>query len=115
MSEQKNPVVVLYTAKAKPSKEQELRDLFTNMVTGSRNDPGCISYELHEVEEDPSTFIIYEQWMTADLLASLLDTAPLRELRVRAGELIEGGFEAGMRHLKRLRPQPTPPVQRSSR
>ncbi len=43
MSEQKNPVVVLYTAKAKPSKEQELRDLLMNMVTGSRNDPGCIS------------------------------------------------------------------------
>ena len=100
MSEQKNPFVVLYAAKAKPGKVQELRNLFVNMVTGSRNDPGCISYEVHEVEEDPSTFVLYEQWMSADFFASHLETPPLRELKAKADELIEGGFEAGMRHLK---------------
>ena len=104
MSEQNNPIVVLYTAKAKPGKEQELRNLFVNMVTGSRSDLGCISYEVHEVEEDPSTFVLYEQWMSADFLASHLETPPLRELKAQAAELIEGGFEAGMRHLKKLRP-----------
>ena len=55
MAENTDGVVLLYTAKAKPGKEHELKKFLVSLVTGSRHDPGNISYELHEVEGDPTT------------------------------------------------------------
>jgi quinol monooxygenase YgiN len=112
MSENTDGVVVLYTAKAKPGKEQELREALVAGVTGSRHDPGCVSYELHEVAGDPSTLVLYEQWISEELLNAHLASAPLQALKSRANELIEGGFEAGMRHLTKLRPKPTSGIAR---
>ncbi len=106
MSDNTDGVVVLYTAKAKPGKEQELHEALVAGVTGSRHDPGCVSYELHAVVDDPSTFVLYEQWISEELLDAHLASPPLRALRSRADDLIEGGFEVGMRHLKKLRPKP---------
>ena len=106
MAENTDGVVLLYTAKAKPGKERELKKLFVEVVTGSRHDPGNITYELHEVEDDPSTIILYEQWISQELLKAHLKTTPLEELQAKAAELMEGSFEAGMIKLKKLRPAP---------
>ena len=97
-------VVVFYTAKAKPGKESELREALVAGVTGSRYDAGCIIYELHEFADDPTTFFLYEQWTSQELLDAHLATDPLKNFQARADELIEGGFWAGMRQLKKLRP-----------
>ena len=106
MAENTDGVVLLFTARAKAGKEGELKKLFVEVVTGSRHDPGNVSYELHEVEDDPSTIILYEQWISQELLDTHLATAPLVALKAKAGELMEGEFEAGMKTLKKLRPDP---------
>ena len=106
MAENTDGVVLLFTAKAKPGKERELKKLFVEVVTSSRHDPGNISYELHEVEDDPSTLILYEQWISQELLDAHLKTAPLVQLQAKAAELLEGSFEAGMQKLTKLRPDP---------
>ena len=99
-------VVVFYTAKAKPGKERELRESLLAGVTGSRHDHGCVIYELHEFTDDPTTFFLYEQWTSQQALDAHLATEPLQQFQARADQLIEGGFEAGMRQLKKLRPAP---------
>jgi quinol monooxygenase YgiN len=106
MAEDKDGVIVLYTAKAKPGKEKELREMLVSGITGSRHDEGNISYELHEVVGDPATFIFYEQWISQAALNAHLETPALKKLKEEAPDLIEGGFEAGMRLLKKLRPAP---------
>ncbi len=106
MAENTDGVVVLFTAKAKAGKERELKKLFLEVVTGSRHDPGNISYELHEMEGDASTIVLYEQWISPELLEAHLATAPLKELMAKAADLMEGSFEAGMKKLKKLRPDP---------
>ncbi len=100
-------VVVHYIAKAKPGKEQELRKALTAGVTGSRYDTGCIIYELHEFKDDPNTFCLYEQWTSQAALDAHLATEPLKKFQAIADQLIEGGFWAGMKQLKKLRPAPT--------
>ena len=99
-------VVLMYTAKAKPGKEEELRKFLVRLVTGSRHDPGNISYELHEVESEPGTFIFYEQWISQDLLDAHTETPGLKEFAARADELMGYPFEEGMKKLKKLRPDP---------
>ncbi len=106
MAESTDGVVLLYTAKAKPGKEHELKKFLVSLVTGSRHDPGNISYELHEVADDPSTFMFYEQWISEEALEAHTKTAPLQEFAARAGELMTHPFEAGMQKLKKLRPDP---------
>ena len=99
-------VVVLFTAKAKPGKEREVRKLFVNLVTASRHDPGNIAYEVHEVEGAPATIVLYEQWISDELLQAHLATKPLKDLQAQIGDLIEGKFEDGLKKLTKLRPDP---------
>lgn len=106
MAENTDGVIVLYTAKAKPGKEQVLREALVSGVTGSRHDPGNISYEVHEVAGEPGTLVLYEQWLSQEALDAHLATEPLKKLKASADELMEGGFSAGMRLLKKLRPRP---------
>ena len=104
MAENTDGVVLYFTAKAKPGKERELKKLFVEAVTASRHDAGNISYELHEREDDPSTIVLYEQWISQELLEAHLATPLLKELASKAADLMEGSFEAGMKKLKKLRP-----------
>jgi quinol monooxygenase YgiN len=106
MAEDKDGVVVLYTAKAKPGKEKELREALIAGITSSRHDQGNISYELHEVVGDSTTFIFYEQWISEEALDAHLETPALKRLQAKAPDLIEGSFEAGLKLLKKLRPAP---------
>jgi quinol monooxygenase YgiN len=106
MAENTDGVVLMYTAKAKPGKEEELRKFLVSAVTGSRHDPGNISYELHEVEDEPGTFIFYEQWISQELLDAHIRTPALQQFVARADELMGYPFEAGMKRLKKLRPDP---------
>ena len=106
MAADQDGVVLLYRAKAKPGKEAELREMLVSGVTGSRHDAGNITYEVHELADDPATLVIYEQWISQEALDAHLETPPLQKLKAKADELMEGGFEAGMLKLKKLRPAP---------
>ena len=56
--------------------------------------------------KNPSTILLYEQWISQDLLKAHLNTAPLKELKAKVADLIEGDFEEGMKKLTKLRPEP---------
>lgn len=106
MSDNKDGVIVLFSAKAKPGKEKELRDVLVSGITASRHDEGNISYEMHEVVGDATTFIFYERWISQEALDAHLATPAIQKLVAKAPELIEGNFQDGMKHLKKLRPAP---------
>ena len=40
------------------------------LAAASRQEPGCISYIPHQLEDDPDTVIIYEQYRDAQALAA---------------------------------------------
>ena len=40
------------------------------LATASRQEPGCISYIPHHLEDDPDTVLIYEQYRDAKALAA---------------------------------------------
>ncbi|MFF9335657.1 putative quinol monooxygenase [Streptomyces albogriseolus] len=93
-------VTVVWDAKAKAGREDDLRAFITAAVTPSRNDPGNIDYESHGVEGQPGEFVIYERWETRAHLA-----APrMRELVPQMRELIDGSIEDGIRLLRPFRP-----------
>jgi quinol monooxygenase YgiN len=40
------------------------------LATASRQEPGCVNYIPHHVEDDPDTVLIYEQYQDAKALAA---------------------------------------------
>lgn len=54
---------------AKPEKLDELRTRLLEMVTHSITEPGCIFYNLHVDNSNPTIFYFLEGWKDADALA----------------------------------------------
>ncbi|MFD1833334.1 putative quinol monooxygenase [Streptomyces desertarenae] len=76
----------------------------------SRNDPGNIDYESHEVEGRPGEFVIYERRETRAHLDAHLAAPRMRELVPQMLELIDGSIEDGIRLPRPFRPAPPRPL-----
>jgi quinol monooxygenase YgiN len=61
-------VTVVATMNAKPGKEGEMKELLRGLLTPTRKERGCISYDLHENPEQPGKFLFYENWESKALL-----------------------------------------------
>jgi enamine deaminase RidA (YjgF/YER057c/UK114 family)/quinol monooxygenase YgiN len=55
-------VMVTSILRALPGKQADLRQQLLKRVEVSRKEPGCISYNLYQSSEDPSLFILHENW-----------------------------------------------------
>lgn len=55
-------VVLIATLKAKQGQEAALRAQLTGMVPSVLQEPGCVTYTLHEASDAPGTFMFYEVW-----------------------------------------------------
>ncbi len=40
----------------------QLAEILKNLATASRQEPGCVTYIPHFIEDDPDTILIYEQY-----------------------------------------------------
>ncbi|GGP65607.1 putative quinol monooxygenase [Saccharothrix coeruleofusca] len=97
-------VTVIWDAKAKQGREADLKAFITAAITPSRDDPGNIDYEAHEVEGQPGSFVIYERWESRELLDAHLNAPRMARLVPQMLELIEGSIEDGIRLLRPFRP-----------
>ncbi|MGI4821653.1 MAG: putative quinol monooxygenase [Janthinobacterium lividum] len=97
-------VTVIWEAQAKAGKAAEMKSLITGVITGARNEVGCLDYEAHEVEGQPGTFIIWERWENKAALDRHYSSAQMIEKIPQMMELIEGSIEAGIRFLNPFRP-----------
>jgi len=56
------PVTVIATLKAKPGQEEALRRELLALIPITRQEQGCINYDLHQSNEDPAVFVFHENW-----------------------------------------------------
>lgn len=82
---------VVAVLKARPGSEAVLRDALAELVTPTRAEDGCISYELFRSASDTSTFITVEKWRSQDDLDAHMQTAHIARALHTAGEALEGG------------------------
>ena len=50
---------------AKVGREDEVRNALLELVARTRNERGCVNYDLHESNATPVAFAIYENWKHA--------------------------------------------------
>jgi quinol monooxygenase YgiN len=80
-------VTVIATFEARPGKETELRNALVGLVAPTRQEVGCLNYDLHVLPEQRAKFLFHENWTTKAALDAHLQTLHIQALLPRLDEL----------------------------
>jgi len=64
---------------ALPEKVEELKSLLLSIIEPTRQESGCIKYELLQNNNDPTDFTFVEEWESNDLLDAHLASTHIQE------------------------------------
>lgn len=80
-------VTVIAKLKARPGLEDEVRKTLMALVAPTRSEEGCINYDLHRAQDDPSLFLFHENWVSREALDTHLAKPYLQGLMARSDQL----------------------------
>ena len=81
------PIIMTVGFQAHPGKEAELRAALTEVLAPTRQEDGCLFYDLHVAADDPSKFLFHESW-ASEAHHNAHDQKPhIQELRARIEDL----------------------------
>lgn len=85
MASKKVTVVALF--RAKPDKIEQACQVLTALLEPTRQEQGCINYDLHQNTDDPCRFVFYENWTSSADLDNHAKSDHLKVMRDQADEL----------------------------
>lgn len=74
---------------AKPGVEAELETELRKLIPPTREEAGCVQYDLHRSLEDPRVFLFFENWETKPQLDTHMNTEHLQAFKAAAEDLVE--------------------------
>ena len=80
-------LTVIATFQARPGKEAELRAALLGLLAPTRQESGCLNYDLHASPEDPAKFLFHEIWTGKAALDAHLQSLHVKALLPRVEEL----------------------------
>ena len=80
-------LTVVATFQARPGKEAELRAALVPLLAPTRQEPGCLNYDLHVAQDNPARFLFHENWTSQAHLDVHLKSPHLQALLPRVGAL----------------------------
>lgn len=83
------PLTIVANIHAKPGQEEQLLSELTKLVEPTRDEDGCIQYDLHRNNDDPAHFMFYETWKTRDLWQLHKHTAHITAFREVAKDVMD--------------------------
>lgn len=81
-------LIILAEVYAKPGKEQALQQALLDLVGPTRAEAGCLQYDLHSDNNDPSHFFFYERWRSEAALEEHIASPHFRAFAERESELL---------------------------
>lgn len=75
---------------AKPGNEAEVKAALEELVTATRTEEGCISYELRVAADAPHVFVTIEKWRSHDDLDQHMKSEHITKAFSIAGPLLAG-------------------------
>ena len=81
---------VVARIKARSETVSEVRELLSSLVEPTRQESGCITYELLQNREDPTDFTFVEEWESEEALASHAVSDHLKAIRAKLKSVAEG-------------------------
>lgn len=65
---------VVATIPAAPERSDDIRDALITLVAATREEEGCLSYDLYESASSPGVFVTVERWTGQDRLDAHMET-----------------------------------------
>jgi len=81
-------LTVVAHVRAKPGKEDEVRQGLRALLAPTRGEEGCLNYDMHESIETPGQFVFYENWTSRAHLDTHLASAHIQAFFARIPELL---------------------------
>lgn len=79
-------VVALF--KAKPEQVEPLKNILAKLMPPTRQEPGCLRYELHQNNADPTDFAFIEEWENDAALDAHLKSPHVQTVLPLVGEFL---------------------------
>ncbi len=79
---------------------KEVAEILRQLALASRQEPGCVSYIPHQLQDDPETVLIYEQYVDEAALAAHREAEHFK--RYAVGGLYQKMRERAMENLVAL-------------
>jgi quinol monooxygenase YgiN len=92
---------VIARVKAHPGKVDELLSVLSSIVEPTRKEPGCISYNLFQNNQDPTDIALIEEWKNNAALESHFATKHFKDALVKLPNLVAAEPDIQRYHLVR--------------
>ena len=94
--------MISFTVRLKfaPEDRDDVAETLRLLATASRQEPGCVSYVAHFLEDDPTTVLIYEQYRDEAALEAHRESAHFKKYAI--GHLYQRMRERSVEHLNAL-------------
>jgi quinol monooxygenase YgiN len=84
----KNTLRVVARIKARPDKVNELLSVLSSLVEPTHKEPGCLSYELLQHNEDPTDLTLVEEWQDENALELHIATKHFKDAMTKLPNLV---------------------------
>lgn len=81
-------VTVVAIIKAASGKEEQVKQALLKLIEPTRKEKGCINYDMHQAQDDPTVFLFYENWESKTLLDEHLQKPHLKAFMDETEDLL---------------------------
>ena len=86
-------VTVVARVKARPGMEERLVEAAHPLISPTRDEEGCINYDVHQNAEDPAELLFYENWRSKADFDRHVERPHVKKILDQRPELAEDGVE----------------------
>lgn len=88
-----NRLTIVVRIKAKAGMESRVQQKLTKLLAPTRAEQGCINFDLHRAADDPSLFLVHENWISDEALQKHFAMPYLRAWLADAEALLAAPME----------------------
>lgn len=87
-------VTIMAHLRAKPGQEGALHDALVEVARASRQEAGCITFDMHVSRDDSALFLAFERWADDAAIQAHFETPHFKAIAARSEELLAEPMEA---------------------
>ena len=92
----KTYLTVIAKVKAKSDKIEEVKSELLALINPTHQEEGCVSYDLHQSNSDPSLFFFYENWTDQEKLDKHLSSQHLQHFVTKVSGFLDDAVEINL-------------------
>jgi len=75
------PLTIVARIEAQPDHVDRLRNALLKLIEPTRAEEGCLQYDLHQDQYDPTVFLFFENWRSRELWQAHLNSEHIAAYR----------------------------------